>query len=79
MDELESKECIVCGHVEYIYTNAAYCVNCGAEAKNYCTNPYCENNNGRKIDLEPYCKACPDCGGITTFNQLGYFSSCNEE
>lgn len=80
MDELKEIECIVCGHIEDIYTDAKYCVNCGAEVINYCTNDYCELNNGQnKSQFAPYCKACPECGSDTRFSELGYYSDDIDE
>lgn len=74
MSEIKEVECIVCGHIEDIYTDANYCVNCGAEIINYCTNSYCELNNVHNAPLASYCKACPECGSDTRFSELGYYS-----
>lgn len=67
-----SEKCLVCNfdnHVE----EAEYCQNCGASLINFCSNDFCDLNNGDNSPLNSQAHYCPYCGSPSLFKESGYF------
>lgn len=71
MEERKKFICPKCGNPA-CEEGDAFCFNCGASLKNYCSNDNCVMNNGEDIELPLDCCFCTECGEETTFMKAGY-------
>ena len=61
--------CVVCGN-QVFSENAAYCKVCGSPVKNICLD--------EEMVVSGECRHCPDCGGLTKFEESGLFDKLKE-
>lgn len=58
--------------------DAEFCTNCGFELNsNYCTNEYCDRNNGSSVPLPENACYCDCCGNESEYYRLGLVSPEN--